>query len=160
MINDNFRRLLELADKVFAVKDDPGQLNVTPEVMERLRTIHPSTISDMDYGDGPVAWLLLIPTTKEIMELFISRKISENQLFSMTVPGIKYEAIYLCSALVLEEYRRKGIIKNMALRSIKNIRKNNPIEYLFSWPFTDEGRVTAKNISELTGLPLINLNSK
>lgn len=160
MISENLKRMIELADKVFSVKDDPAQLNVTPEVMDKLKLLHPSCISDMDYGEGPVAWLLLIPTTKEIMQKFVSGQINENELFEETKPGMKFDAIYLCSALVLEEYRRKGIIKQLALESISNIRKDYPIKYLFSWPFSEEGRKTAENISELIRLNLINKKTK
>ncbi|MFH2094743.1 MAG: hypothetical protein ABIJ16_03500 [Bacteroidota bacterium] len=82
--------------------------------MQKLKDMHPSTISEFSTNDGPAAWLLLIPTSTSLMEKFLKGNITERELFDMTPAGIHYEAIYLCSALVLEEFRRLGIIHNMA----------------------------------------------
>ncbi len=43
----NFERMLQLADDVFAVKNDPDQLDVNPDVLDQLRRIHPATVSDL-----------------------------------------------------------------------------------------------------------------
>lgn len=153
-MNKNYNRLIKLAEEVFAVKNDPQQLDVNEKVIKQLYRIHPATVSEYVDGDGPVAWLLLIPTTNELMTKFISGEISEKDLFEMTPFNTNYSALYLCSALVLEEYRRKGIIKQLALTAIEKIRKDHPIEYLFTWPFTHEGDFASENISKLTGLPL------
>lgn len=155
-MSSNYKRLITLAEEVFAVKSDPEQLDVDENVIKRLHKIHPSTVSEHVEGDGPVAWLLIIPTSERLMERFLNAEISEKQLFEMTVPGSNYETIYLCSALVLQEYRRKGIIKKLAVKAINTIRKEHPVKALFAWPFTEEGRLAAENLSSLTGLPLFN----
>jgi hypothetical protein len=153
-MSNNYKRLTRLAEDVFAVKNDPQQLDVNEKVIKRLHKIHPATVSEYVDGDGPVAWLLLIPTTTELMTKFLSGEISEKDLFEMTPLNTNYSALYLCSALVLEEYRRMGIIKQLALTAIEKIRKDHPIEHLFTWPFTREGAFASENISKLTGLPL------
>lgn len=150
----NFERLVKLAEEVFAVKNDPSQLNVDQDVIVRLFGIHPFTVSEFRDENGPVAWLLVIPTTTELMNRFLAEDITERELFDMTVPDTVYEAIYLCSGLVLEEYRRKGIIKQLALNAIDSIRKDHPIKALFSWAFTEEGDLAAERVAELAGLPL------
>ncbi len=156
MTLSNFERLIQLADEVFAVKNDPDQLDVSQDVLERLNQIHPATVSQYDDGDGPVAWVLVIPTTIELMNWFIENKISEKQLFDLTLPETKYEALYLCSALVLEEYRRKGITKELVLTAIENIRKDHPLKTVFVWAFSPEGYLAAENIANLAELPLYN----
>lgn len=150
----NYERLIKLADEVFAMRTDPDQLNVDQEILVRLKEIHPATIAEETVENGPVAWLLIIPTTIELMNRFISREINEKELFEMTGPGDKYEALYLCSALVLEEYRRKGIIKRLALTAIEDIRRDHPLKALFVWSFTKEGDLAAEALAGLTGLPL------
>jgi ribosomal protein S18 acetylase RimI-like enzyme len=150
----NFERLIQLADEVFSVKNDPSQLNVNLQVMECLKKIHPSTISEFDDDNGPVAWVLLIPTTNELMKRFIKGEITEKELFEQTALDIKYDALYLCSALVLEEYRRKGIVKNLVQHAIKEISKQHPITSLFVWPFSKEGEESAEKIARYTSLPL------
>jgi GNAT superfamily N-acetyltransferase len=154
MAQSNIERLIQLADDVFAVRSDPNQLDINPEVMDKLRKIHPSTISGFDEGNGPVAWILLIPTTNELMQQFLAGKISEKELFELTPLNTSYEALYLCSALVLEEYRRKGIAKRLTLQAIENIRKDHPLKALFVWPFTREGELAAENLAETVNLPL------
>lgn len=146
---------MRLVEEVFATREDPDQLSVDSLVMERLHRIHPSALSEFDDGHGPVAWVLLIPTTRSLMNRFLAKEITEKELFDLTIPGGTYDALYLCSALVLEEYRRKGIVKNLVLRSIEEIRKDHPLKALFVWPFTKEGDLAAEALAKLLGLPLL-----
>jgi hypothetical protein len=150
----NYERLIKLADEIFAMRTDPDQLNVDQQIIERLKEIHPSTVSEQSDENGPVAWLLVIPTTIELMNQFLSKEINEKELFEMTRPGEKFEALYLCSALVLEEYRRKGIIKRLAFTAIDDIRRDHPLKALFVWSFTREGDLASEALAKLTGLPL------
>ena len=151
---NNYERLIELAEQVFAFRTDPDQLNVNPKVRSRLLKVHPCTLSETRDENGPVAWLLVIPTTEALMNRFLSTQISEKELYDLTPLNQPYDSIYLCSALVLEEYRRKGIIRQMALKAIGEICKDHPIKSLFVWAFTKEGDMAAENISKLTSLPL------
>jgi ribosomal protein S18 acetylase RimI-like enzyme len=155
MALSNFERMLQLADEVFATKDDPNQLDVNEEVLEHLRLIHPATVSEYDDGHGPVAWVLLIPTTLNLMNRFIKGEISEKDLYQLTPLNVKYEAVYLCSAMVLEEYRRKGIAKRLTIESIKSIRNDHPIQSLFVWNFSEEGEFTSAAIAKAVSLPLL-----
>jgi ribosomal protein S18 acetylase RimI-like enzyme len=155
MEKSNFERMLQLADDVFAVKNDPDQLDVNQDVLEHLRRIHPATVSEFDDGHGPVAWVLLIPTTLVLMDQFLSQSISEKELYEQTPLDAAYEAIYLCSAMVLDEYRRKGIARQLTLKAIDSIRKDHPIKTIFVWSFTTEGDMTADTISQITSLPLL-----
>lgn len=154
MTLSNFERMIQLAEDVFAVKSDPDQLDVDQEVMERLQRIHPATVSEYDNGNGPVAWILLIPTTLDLMHKFLRHEISEKELFELTPEDSAYEALYLCSALVLEEYRRKGIAKQLTLTAIENIRRDHPLKALFVWAFSKEGDLSSEKVARLTLLPL------
>ena len=154
MSKNNIQRLIQLADEVFAYKTDEQQLNVNPQVIERLQKIHPATISDYQDENGPVVWLLVIPTTQDIMNRFLQKEISEKELYELTPLKVKYDCLYLCSALVLEEYRRQGITQKLLLDSIEAIKKVHPLQYLFVWPFSQEGDALAEKIAQLTGMPL------
>ena len=150
----NLQRMIQLADQVFATKNDPSQLDVNQEVIEHLQRIHPATVSEFDDGNGPVAWVLLIPTTLDLMNRFLENKISEKELFELTPFDSTFEAVYLCSALVLEEYRRKGIAKQLALNAIESMRKDHPLKSLFVWAFSKEGDLGSETIARLISLPL------
>jgi hypothetical protein len=154
MALSNFERLIQLADEVFAVKSDPSQLDVNQEVLERLYQLHPATVSEYNEGDGPVAWVLLIPTTLHLMNQFLENKISEKELFNLTPLDTKYEAVYLCSALVLDEFRRKGITKKLALKAIEDMCKEHPLKAAFVWAFSPEGDLAAETIAHQASLPL------
>jgi len=154
MALSNFERMIQLSDEVFSSRVDPDQLNVNENVMEHLQLIHPDTISEYDDGNGPVCWILCIPTTLDLMNQFINKKISERELYEQTPLNIKYEAIYMCSALLLEEFRGKGIAQTLGLKAIENIKKDHSIKALFFWSFSKEGEKLAKKASDLMGLPL------
>jgi predicted GNAT family acetyltransferase len=154
MALNNYERLIQLSDEVFSSRVDPDQLNVNENVMEHLQLIHPDTISEYDDGNGPVCWILCIPTTLDLMSKFIEQKISERELYELTPLNVKYEAIYMCSALLLEEFRGKGIAQKLALQAIENIKIDHPIKALFFWAFSKEGEKLAEKVSRLVGLPL------
>ena len=154
MALSNFERMIQLAEEAFAVKNDPEQLDVNQKVIKQLQKIHPSSVSEYDDGKGPVAWILMIPTTLDLMNKFLEKKISEKELFVLTPLDTAYDALYLCSAMVLEEYRRKGIAKKLALDAIENIRKIHPVKALFVWAFSKEGDLGSERIAQLTSLPL------
>lgn len=150
----NYERMIALADEVFAYREDPDQLLVDEAVIERLQQLHPATLSEFADENGPVAWILLIPTTANLMDKFLKGELSEKQLFYETPLHQRYTALYLCSALVLPEYRRKGIAKKLTIEAINKMKKDHPIECLFVWPFTTEGDITAEKLAEAVHLPL------
>jgi hypothetical protein len=63
MTVSNLERMIKLADDVFDIKSDPDQLDVNQDVITRLQRIHPATVSEFNDGNGPAAWVLVIPTT-------------------------------------------------------------------------------------------------
>ncbi len=154
MALSNFERMIQLADEIFATKEDPDQLNIEEGVLDRLRDIHPATVSEFDNGHGPVAWVLVIPTTLKLMNEFLKNNISEKELYEQTLPGAEYETIYLCSAMVLEEYRRKGLARQLTHKAIESIRKDHPIKSLFVWTFSHEGMLSSEAIAREMHLPL------
>ena len=155
MALSNFERMIQLAEDIFDARNDTNQLNVDEKVIEQLNRIHPSSLSEYDNGNGPVVWILVIPTTFELMNKFINKNITEQELLDLTPLNTSYEAIYLCSAMVLPEFRNKGIAKKLTLEAIENIKKQHPIKSLFVWPFTKEGNELAERIAILSSLPLL-----
>ena len=155
MALSNFERMIQLAEDVFAVHNDPAQLDVDEKVMERLEKIHPATLSEHVEDDGPVVWILLIPTTIDLMNKFVAEEISETELMNETPLNAKYEALYLCSALVLPEFRKKGLATKVGMEAIKSIQADHPIKYLFTWNFTDEGANLADSAAKYVNLPLL-----
>lgn len=155
MGKSNFERMIEIAEQSFDARNDPQQLDVNEEVLEQLRKLHPATISEYDDGNGPAVWILLIPTTSHLMYEFLAKRIGEKQLLDLTPVNAKYEAIYLCSAMVLPEHRGKGIAKKLTLDAVNAICAKHPVEKLFVWPFSKEGEGLAESIAKACGKELL-----
>ena len=149
---NNYERLLALAEAVFDMRSDPEQLDVNPEVREKLMALHPACLNEFKNEDEPLIWLLAFPTTKELADRFIAGVISEQQLFDLTPLNTPYHAIYLCSALALPEARGTGKVTALALAAIELMRKDHGIEELLVWPFTKEGDALAEKLKVKTGL--------
>ncbi len=146
--------MVRLAEEFFNTKGDPEQISITDNVLEKLRLIHPASIGEETDGNGPIAWMLVIPTTHELMDLFISKKINESELLARTPVGAMYDAIYLCSALVLPEFRGRGLARGLAEQAVRSISRQHAIKDLFVWTFSPEGEHLARSIASELNLPL------
>ena len=151
----NLQRMIKLADEFFEARTDPEQINVTPRARARLERMHPATLSAKTTRNGPIAWMLVIPTTTTLMRKFIDGQIGENELLKRTPVGRPYQAVYLCSALVLPEYRGKGIAKRLLTTAIRSMRRDHPIECLFYWAFSKKGGKLARSVARAAKLPLM-----
>lgn len=146
--------MLQLIDEVFSTRNDPDQIQVNQQQLKKLKAIHPATLTEFADENGPVIWILIIPTTKNIMNDFLGGKISEKQLLKKTKEGDRYDSIYLCSATTLPEFRGKGETKKLCIKAIDSILKTHPINTLFVWPFTKEGQLLAQKIADECKLKL------
>ena len=150
----NLQRMIDLAEESFKMRNDPSQISVSEETRERLEKIHPRTLNEKRTREGPVAWVLIFPTTRTLMQEFIRNEITEKDLLDRTPLGVTYQSIYLCSALVLPEHRGKGLAKALCIDAIKAIQKQHPIESLFVWAFSAEGKSLAESVARAVELPL------
>lgn len=153
-MNRNLERMIRLADEVFAVKNDPEQISVNEEVMAHLHVLHPATLAEELNDDGPVAWALVVPTTGAIMKEFLEGMITERDLLDRTKPGMLFEALYLCSALVLPEFRKQGRAARLLTASVQSVCADHPVRTLFCWPFSAEGNRLAETVARSLSLPL------
>jgi hypothetical protein len=151
---ENLKRMIQLAEEFFGTRDDPEQISVNRRVVAKLQKIHPSTMTEKRTTKGPIAWILVIPTTQVLMKQFIKKKISERELLKKTPLKVPYDSIYLCSALVLPEYRRRGLAKSLAVKAITSIQKKYPINSLFYWAFSTKGKKLAASIAQELSLPI------
>jgi hypothetical protein len=151
---ENLTRMIKLAEDFFGARDDPSQISVTNKVIQKLKGLHPAAISEKTTSKGPVAWILIIPSTKDLMERFIGKRINERELYNKTVSQKKFDTVYLCSALVLPEYRHRGLAKSLAVKAVRSVQKKHKITSLFYWAFSTEGEKLASSIAKELSLPL------
>ncbi len=146
--------MIILAEEFFSAKTDPDQLSMTESDMAKLRSIDPATMTEKTVEDGPVAWVLVLPTTKDLETQFLRKAIGERELLARTPERGSYDALYLCSALVLPEYRSRGLARTLTLEAVASVRSRHPIKELFVWTFSEEGKNLAGSVAGTTGLPL------
>jgi ribosomal protein S18 acetylase RimI-like enzyme len=154
MASGSYERMIQLAEESFHTSEDPSAIVVTDTLLGRLRHMHSSTVSEECDEAGPVAWVLLLPTTHELIVRFLDKSLSERQLFEATPDDATYDALYMCSALVLPEYRRRGIARRLIVDAVRSIGKDQPISELAFWPFSIEGRLLAESAARECRLPL------
>ena len=147
--------MIRLANEFFDMKNDPDQISVDEEVMQLLRKLHPATLNEKADSNGPIAWILVIPTTHELMEKFVNGSINERELLASTPLGKRYDTVYLCSALVLPEFRGSGLARSLTTEAVKSIQRDHPIKHLFYWAFSTEGEKLASSVARELGLPLL-----
>ena len=75
----NYTRMFALIEETFATRNDPDQIQVTPEQMKKLEKLHPSTLTELADENGPVIWVLVIPTTTNVMNDFLSEKFPKKE---------------------------------------------------------------------------------
>ena len=92
MREDNLQRMIKLADEFFETKNDPNQISVTEEVMSMLQKIHPDTLSEKRDENGPIVWILVLPTTLRLMDEFVAGQINERELLEKTPIGQRSHA--------------------------------------------------------------------
>jgi ribosomal protein S18 acetylase RimI-like enzyme len=154
MAEENFYRMIRLPDEFFGARSDSTQISVTSTEMKKLQRIDPDTMTEKRTARGPVAWILVLPTTHELMNKFLQKKITERQMLAKTPVDKDYQAAYLCSALVLPEYRRRGIAKKLLMKAIRTIQKRHSIDTLFYWGFSPAGSALAHSAAKALHLPL------
>ncbi len=150
----NYQRLIQLAEETFHASEDSEQISMTAADRAQLERLHPACMRERRIDGEPVAWMLLFPTTTALMECFLAGRIGERRLLHDTPVGAEYPSVYICSALVLEEFRARGIARELASAALREIRARHPICALFIWPFSAEGESLAHSIAREAGLPL------
>lgn len=150
----NLLKLLELVDHVFQTRNDPSQIGFTESDMAKMNNLHVECLQEAENEDGPIAWVAVIPTSLDLMNEFIIKTITERELFDRTTMETPKEAVYLCSAIVLPDFRRKGIALQLSLEAIHAMQQHWSLSAVFVWPFSDEGKVLAHKIADECGLTL------
>ncbi len=153
-MSKNFEKMMEVVNSTFDTRSDPDQISVSAEERERLEALHPATLSELADADGPLVWILVVPTTRQLADLFQQGSISERELLMRTQPGDAFDVIYLCSASVLPEVRGQGLARKVCLDAINAIRADHKITSLLCWPFSEGGRALAQSVAQATGLRL------
>lgn len=150
-----YERMAAIAEEIFGTEADPDQISITDESRAKLDSLTPHWCSDRFDEDGePVAWVVVVPTTKEIAHRFLDGSITERELLEQTQPQERYEALYLCAAVTMPAYRRQGLATSLFQEAIDAIPHTEDC-LLFAWTYSDDGRNALNGIARGLGRPVM-----
>ncbi|MBN2517506.1 MAG: hypothetical protein JXB14_01535 [Candidatus Altiarchaeota archaeon] len=124
-----------IAEGYFKTANDPEQAHITVKRARWLWRDCPECINIIKSDNMVVGSTLVLPCTTELMELFISKKINEEQLFDSIQKTVDYgsmQAIYLCSAVLIPGFRRKGLASQGLERSVRKMMAKRRSNQSFS----------------------------
>ena len=137
-----------IAEQIFGTAQDPNQIPITKESRDKLNAITPNwTEFQVDDKGDPVAWVIVLPTTKELAHMFVEGKITEKQLLEITMPQDVYSAIYLCAVVTVPEYRRRGLGRKLFKAAVDKIEKTQDY-ILFAWPVGEGGLGLVRKVAK------------
>lgn len=147
-------KMLSMGERFFGTVVDSEQMPVTKESYYKLQKLHPKTVVyRIEHGE-PVSWVVVLPTSTELAGQFLRGKINERELLDLTKPQDEYEALYLCAAFTVPEYRRKGYVLELFKEAVNGIPHVSDA-MLFAWPFSDEGRRVMEKAETIFGIKIV-----
>lgn len=141
-----------IAEDAFRTAEDPTQVQIRPGGGTWLIDNIPECMRVIRYDKQVVGSTLIVPTSREVMQLFLNKKINEAELFARVRAAAApiWEAIYLCSAVLLPEHRGKGVATTSAMLSIDWVLANkNPRPDFYVWPTNADGMHATQRMKEL-----------
>ena len=147
-------KMLDIGEQFFGTANDPDQMPATRESFYKLQRLHPKTVIYRLEKGEPISWVVVLPTSAELMEKFLRGEINERELLDLTEPQDKYEALYLCAAFTVSEYRRRGYVIEMFKEAINAIPHVQDVK-LFAWLFSQEGRRLTEKLNSVLGTKIL-----
>ncbi len=142
---------IRVAEDAFETSASLDQIPATQETFNKLKSLDPNSILyDVSPENKLRAWVVVVPTSKDLMNKFLSKEIGERGVLDMSVPGNEYSSVYLCAAVTLPEYRRQGIANTLIKEAVSRMPLSQDCEF-FGWPTSVEGEMLVKKLEEETG---------
>ena len=138
-----------VAKELFHTEDDNTQ--ASPTMYNSLQIIGKEKhnfISINDNTGQPIAWSVVVPTSFEVMDKFLNKKITEKELLEISSIDNKFEALYLMAVVVQPDYRKKGIAKFLFGTQIKYFKNKYDINHFYSWYLSEEGKKLGLSIEK------------
>lgn len=160
MNRETLKKIIKITEDFYGTESDPNQIPVTEESSDKLLSINTDTVLyRTDKNQNPVACVVVIPTSKKTMKKFLNKEITEKELLDIAVSEKKGEALYLCSAFVVPEFRRKGYAIRLLLEAIEKLSNKQQKIPLYYWGYSKEGKGLAQNLSKIVGRDLLALKN-
>lgn len=136
---DEIKWMNNWANKFFGEADN---IMVEPTLDNALKTVNldKNTYVCFKNGSDVIGWSLVLPASKNAMKKFLKEELTEKELFLDTLENKKFETLYVFAAIVMPEYRNKGLAKELLSYQIKYFKSEYEITDFFAWTFSEEGK--------------------
>lgn len=131
---------------LFGTDVDEDQAQPTLENALALIGLDKNTFICLKDEGKIVAWSVVLPTSREDMNDFLSGKITERELFDRSVSSPSYEALYLTAVVVLPEHRKQGIGLRLMKHQIEYFRQKYGIADFYAYTLNEDGKRFAHNL--------------
>ena len=153
------KKIGELSESFFGQSRDPQQMQVTPKTIKWFMNNFPKGLNQILDDDALVGFSMVFLSDEKTMKKFIEGKINENELSDYFMENFgkkKMDCIYLCAALVIPKYQKRGFATRALVNQITQLGKTYNIKFknLFYWGYSDAGTRTARKISKTLKMPL------
>ena len=155
-------KIVELSEEFFDTEHDENQIP-SEEITYKFNTINfPLSLNIIKDGSKVIGQTFILPSKKKDMLDFISGKINERELFYRikSCERNNFDSLYIVSALIIPEYRNKGI----ALGALKKHLEVSGKEFdffpnLFCWIFSKEGEKLIEKLSRELEVKILSKNN-
>jgi hypothetical protein len=145
------QKMDKISEEIFGTEKDPTQIPITHESGEKLEKLSPNWINyRLDDKGEPVSWVVVVPTTREIAEKFLSNEITEKEILDLSSPQDHYSGLYLCAAVTVPEYRRMGLAIKLMQETIESIPTTEDC-LIFAWSYSSEGGMLINKLEKVLG---------
>ena len=151
--NKQLEKMNTVAMELFHTENDDTQ--ASPTLEKSLQVINKEKynfISINDDNNEPIAWSLVMPTSLEVMDNFLSEKITERELLETSRADDKFEALYLFAVIVLPEHRRSGLGQFLFKTQIEYFKEKYNITEFYTWWFSEEGKKLGDSLEKKLGI--------
>ncbi|MBI4145082.1 hypothetical protein HY493_02645 [Candidatus Woesearchaeota archaeon] len=144
-----------LSERTFKTAHDAAQMRVADEKTRWIFLHRPETDNVIKMDGKVIGFTFIVLTNTRIMRDFLSGKISEEDIFTLSKQVTKrtFTAIYLCASVILPEFRRKGLALRGFVKQIRNVTGTKK-PALFYWGYSKEGALLAEKVAKESGLPV------
>lgn len=118
---NDINKVFDIADKEFGVGSNSNMYNPTEEEFYNIQKKYPFSFCIIKNNNNVVGYVILFPCSNKLMTDFLNKKINEHELVKEIDKNItleNVECLYLMSAYIDKEYRRKGIITEIYKKMI------------------------------------------